>query len=349
MIGIYAHHHGSGHILRCREIQRALNDDTPSTILSTHPNADIQLDDDAGAPASAALSAGGTLHYAPIGHGGYSARMRQIARWVEENDPDVFYVDVSVEVAAFVRLLGVPVVALAMPGTRDDAPHQLGYAQASAIIAAWPDWVELPAHLADHAERVHAVGGISRLASASESAAGDSDPASHGGAGGAVSREVRDPRAVTVMAGTGGSTWSREMWDEVVRACPNWDFTILDDDNRVDDPTDLLRSSGVVVVAAGQNSVADVAACNAPAMVLPQSRPFGEQEATAAVLRDANLAIVPETFPDPSQWPAMLHQAAGMETRWEQWQTEGAARRAADVILGVAAAAGQLGAEGEKQ
>lgn len=317
MIGLYAHHHGSGHILRCREIARHLPD---AAILSTHPSADVPLIDDSGAPSSDPLTAGGTLHYAPTTHTGYRARMQQIASWVEANNPSVFYVDCSVEVAVFVRLLGVPVVTVAMPGDRDDAAHQLGYAQASAILAAWPSWVELPAHLEAHADRVHAVGGISRL---------EPGPA-----------RDREERSVLVMAGTGGSTWDRATWDAVERACPNWNFTILDADNRVEDPTELLQTAGVVVVAAGQNSVADVAACNAPAIVLPQPRPFDEQEATAAVLRGAGLAVVPESFPDPDMWPAMLHQAAGMETVWDDpgrgWQTEGAARRAAEVIMGAA-------------
>ena len=64
---------------------------------------------------------------------------------------------------ALVRLLGVPTTVQALPGIRDDAPHELSFRLADRIVAAWPDWVALPAHLAPSAERVHRVGGISRF------------------------------------------------------------------------------------------------------------------------------------------------------------------------------------------
>lgn len=318
-VGIYAHHHGQGHIQRCRSIKAALGElGVRAEILSTHPRADFSLIDDAGAtdPPST-VTAGGTLHYAPLAHEGYRARMGQIARWIEVNKPDAFFVDVSVEVAAFVRLLGVPVVTLAMPGERADAPHQLGYAQASAIIAAWPSWVAVPGHLEGVVDKLAAVGGISRF-------------------DGRVTAKRRTPTRVTVMAGMGGSSWGERAWRDVEAACPGYEFNFLTGANRVEDPYELMARTGVMVIAAGQNSVADVAAASCPAIVLPQERPFGEQEATARVLRDAGLAVVPEGFPAPEKWPRLLEQARDMEPRWHEWETAGAARRAAEVIAGVA-------------
>lgn len=317
-IGIYAHHHGSGHMHRCREIQRELAQlGHKAVILSTHPDADVLLPDDAGAAASgASMTAGGTLHYAPVGGRGLRERAAELTRWIRDNDPAAFYVDVSAEVALLVRLAGVPVVTLAMPGVRDDPAHQLAYRQAEAIVAAWPFWVPLPPHLRAHASRVHPVGGISRL----RPAPGIS----------------RDPKSVVVMAGQGGSTWGEADWDEVERACPGYRFTFLTGENRVADPTAALAGAGVAVIAAGQNSVADVAAVGTPAVVLPQPRPFAEQHATARVLGDAGLAAVADEFPDPQHWPRLLHAAATAGADWSRWETEGAARRAAEVIVGAA-------------
>lgn len=289
-------------------------------ILST-AGGDVTLVDDASdAPrelrSGRAMTAGGTLHYAPYGSTQIASRFAQIAEWVADNQPEAFYVDVSNEVAAFVRLMGIPVVVHAMPGARGDAPHQLAYAQADAVVAAWPDWVPVPEHLRAHADRLHAVGGISRL----------------------TPREgvQRDPNHVVVMAGLGGSTWSPEDWAAVEAACPEYRFTFLGGDNHVDDPTELLQSAGIAVTAGGQNSVADLAATNTPAVILPQPRPFAEQKLGAKVLD--GLATVRNAFPAPEEWPELLRRR---ETDWARWQTEGAARRAAEVIADVAEHPGQ--------
>lgn len=321
MIGIYAHHHGSGHMHRSRAIQRELRAmGYECEILST-AGGDVPLVDDASdAPrelrSGRAMTAGGTLHYAPYGSPQIASRFAQIAKWVADNHPEAFYVDVSDEVAVFVRLMGIPVVVHAMPGARGDAPHQLAYAQADAIVAAWPDWVPVPEHLRAHADRLHAVGGISRL-TPSEGV-------------------QRDPHHVVVMAGLGGSTWSPEDWAAVEAACPEYRFTFLGGDNHVDDPTELLQSAGIAVTAGGQNSVADLAATNTPAVILPQPRPFAEQKLGAKVLD--GLATVRNAFPAPEEWRELLRRR---DTDWARWQTEGAARRAAEVIAGVAEHPGQ--------
>lgn len=321
MIGIYAHHHGSGHMHRCHAIQRELRAmGYECEILST-AGGDVPLVDDASdAPrelrSGRAMTAGGTLHYAPYGSPQIASRFAQIAQWVADNQPEAFYVDVSDEVAVFVRLMGIPVVVHAMPGARGDAPHQLAYAQADAIVAAWPDWVPVPEHLRAHADRLHAAGGISRL----------------------TPREgvQRDPHHVVVMAGLGGSTWSPEDWAAVEAACPEYRFTFLGGDNHVDDPTELLQSAGIAVTAGGQNSVADLAATDTPAVILPQPRPFAEQKLGAKVLD--GLATVRNAFPAPEEWPELLRRR---DTDWARWQTEGAARRAAEVIADVAEHPGQ--------
>ena len=321
MIGIYAHHHGSGHLHRCREIQRELRAmGHDAEILST-ADGDVPLPDDAGWPprelrSARAMTAGGTLHYAPYGVPALQERFAAIAAWIAKHRPRAFYVDVSNEVAAFVRLMGIPVIVHAMPGYRGDAPHQLAYTQAEAIIAAWPDWVEVPEHLRAHADRLHAVGGISRL----RPRAG----------------VKRDPHHVVVMAGKGGSTWEPEDWAAVERALPEYRFTFLGGDNHVDDPTELLQSAGIAVTAGGQNSVADLAATDTPAIVLPQPRPFTEQKLGARALD--GLATVRNRFPRIDEWRDLLQRRS---TNWARWQTEGAARRAAEVIARVADNPGQ--------
>lgn len=313
MIGIYAHHQGSGHINRCMSIRAALG--TPAQILSTNPRADIVLPDDADSPNHDA-TARGTLHYVPRYREGLADRMAVIAEWIRENRPTVFYVDVSVEVALLARLMGIPVVTLAMPGAREDAPHQLAYRQADAIVAGWPTWADTPAHLEEHADRFHPVGGISRFEATDYS----------------LSSSAETRKRVVVLAGRGGDEWNTESWAAVQRACPDYRFVFLGGTTHVADPMPYLLSADVVIAAAGQNSVADIAVAGARAILLPQERPFGEQSATASLIDAVGLAIVAPTFPSPEQWPHLLAQAAAMDPHWDAWQVQGSAGRAAEVI-----------------
>lgn len=320
-VGFYAHHQGSGHLYRCREIARHLDADV--TIFSSAPGADIVLPLDlpqpqgsqAQGPDSAAQGAdsaaqrpnpaaqyadpdaGGTMHWAPLQVSGLTRRMAIVAQWIVEHRPAVFYVDVSVEVAVFIRLMGIPVVTLAMPGHRADPAHQLCYQQAAALIAAWPDTLPVPEHLQRWRHKLHLVGGISRLQPAAE-----------------------QPRSgVVVLAGRGGVDFLPDR--------PEW--TYLGGSRSVANPLDYLLRAEVVISAAGQNSIADLAVAQAAAVIVPQSRAFDEQHATAAAVAQLGLAVVAT---EPYDWDAAIAQARSMQPQWSAWQVDGAAQRAAQVI-----------------
>ena len=98
-----------------------------------------------------------------------------------------------------------------------------------------------------------------------------------------------------------------------------------------------ICTADVVVTHAGQSCIADLAAAERPAVVIPQPRPFDEQRAMAGVLRRHRLAVTARSWPDLRAWPALLTQArAGDPHRWRRWATRGAAARAADAIETVA-------------
>lgn len=308
MIGIYAHHVGSGHLHRCRALQATLGE--PSVIFSSDSGADVQLPLDIGEDAASA-SANDTLHWAPTGVPGLRHRLAKIATWIAENNPRAFYVDVSVEVALFVRLMGIPVATLAMPGIREDPPHQLGYAQADAIIAAWPSWVPVPGHLRAHADRLHQVGGITRLTP---------EPG--------IQRE----RKIVVLQGKGGDDWEPERWRSIAERHPEYTWEFLGGNHRVADPMRHLQTASLVIAAAGQNSVADIAAAGTPAIILAQDRPHQEQLVTAEILRTAGLATAPAHPLDLNQWAGLITQALNLRPAWHRWQTDGAVQRAAHLL-----------------
>jgi len=315
-VGWYVHHHGMGHLTRFLAIRPhvaasvvAFSSLPPPAALPGGTTW-VQLprddeDEGSGAPSAAEPTAGGALHWAPIGHRGHAERLAAIA--ARAPHLDALVVDVSVEVTLLARLLGRRVVLVTQPGDRTDAPHVLGRRLADAVIAPWP---------ADGGE-VHPVGGISRFATRARAAS---------------------CRPGTVLALGGGGR--DEAWDamlrEAIAATPDRQWRVAGGATWIDDPWEALCEAEVVVTAAGQNAIADVAAAGTSAIVVPRPRPFDEQHRTAAMLDELGLAVVADASA-PGDWPALLARAQALEPDWSAWGVPGAAGRAAAIIDRVAA------------
>lgn len=341
MIGWYVHHHGFGHVTRMRAVQPHLTE--PVTVFSSLAAPDglpadvtwIRLEDDADPiptpdggridPAHRDPTAGGALHWAPLGHPGHRARLATIAGWIAENDVSAFVVDVSVEVTAFVRLLGVRTVVMAQPGDRTDAPHRLAHDLADRIVAPWAEGVIDAAALRERGDRVTYVGGISRFDGRAPVADGGN---AVGGGGKRVlflGRTLDDERVDATVAGLHARGWRADL-----AGARGYDA-------RVDDVWSALGRSHVVVSAAGQNSIADLAAAGAAAVVIAQDRPFDEQRHTARVLAARGLALTAPDTVSPDALVDLIERAAASAsgaTDWTTWRVDGAARRAARAIEG---------------
>lgn len=332
MIGWYVHHHGWGHVTRMLAIRPHLDDDV--TVFSSLPQPEalparttwVSLPFDADAVVGSDgvhrearelgdVTAGGALHWAPLGHPGHQARLAAMAQWIAQRPVAAFVVDVSVEVTILTRLLGVPTVVFAQPGERTDAPHRLGYDLADRILAPWaPDTIESD-ELAGREQRVRRVGAVSRYDGRPRESASDTDE-----------------RRVLFLS----RTLDASRLAETIRllTADGWivDTAGASDDDRVDDVWPLLCRATVVVSAAGQNGIADLAAADARAVVLAQERPFAEQEATARVLAAHGFARTAPAEVSPAELVDVIRQAAATEPRWDSWQVRGAAARAAAAI-----------------
>lgn len=329
MIGYYVHHQGRGHLVRAMGICAQL--DHPVTALTSLPLADprhpfdavLDLPRDDLTDVAVDADAHGAFHWLPLHDNGLRDRMRAVAEWVAETRPAAVVVDVSVEIATLVRLLGVPVIVVAMPGDRTDAPHELAYRLADHILAAWPRELYEPDWLRPHAAKTSYVGAISRF---------DGRPRA------TAPREGRI-RLLTLV-GRGGSSLDGARITRCAQEHPEFDWTALGvaGGRWLDDPWDELCAADVVIAHAGQSSIADVAAAARPAIVVPEHRPFDEQEATAAVLDRAGLAVTHHAWPRGDEWPSLVARARAIDpAKWRRWQTAGAAGRAAAVIDSVAA------------
>lgn len=314
MIGYYVHHHGHGHLHRAISLTGAL--DEPVVGLSSLPRPagvdfadwlDLAPDDPLEHPDDP--RAGGALHWAPLNSAGYGRRMQQLASWIAQARPRLVVVDLSVEVSALVRLLGVPTVVVTLPGDRSDDAHRLAYRLAAAVIAPWPRPVYDPPHLHPYADKIVFTGAISRF---------DHEPV----------HPAPGDRQALLLLGSGGSDAAVSGPDPA----GTWRWTTLGGRSGPwsDDVWTAVQSADVVVTHAGLNALAEVAAARRPAVVLPQDRPFGEQRATAAALQTAGLATVLPGWPHPHEWPQLLETAAARGESWARWNDgQGAARFAA--------------------
>ncbi len=323
-VGYYVHHVGRGHLQRARSLaaHHARTDGAPVTALSSlrRPDdwpgewVDLPRDDDGDAVCPAAR---GRLHWAPLRHDGVRARAAAVSAWIERARPAAMVVDLSVEVLLLARLHGVPTVGVVLPGRRDDAAHRLGFDVADALVAFWPPQAHdmLRGVPYDVKDRVECLGALSRLPVAD------------------LPRPPGERRAVLLLGGGGHDAAAEQLPDTI----GSWSWTVLGGARGTwaEDPSAALRAADVVVTHAGQNAIAEVAACRRPAVVVPQQRPHEEQATTGAVLRDGGWpAVVRATWPEDA---APLDRAATLDgAGWSGWCDGRAAARFAAVVGRVA-------------
>jgi hypothetical protein len=324
VIGYYAHHRGAGHLHRAMSIAHELGDDV--TILSSSERpagwtggwVDLPLDHSPNdRDAAADVTAHGALHWVPLGSEGLRERMGLIADWLRREKPSAVVVDVSVEVAMLVRLHGIPVVSIAQPGDRADAPHSLGYRASSAIVAVWPPGIEA-LHVADDVlPRIEPVGAISRIATV--------DPL------------PRVPGQIAVLAGFGtrGVSSLDAVIAEAKRAVPDADWIVLAGADR-ETVAHTLRTSALVFAHCGENALAEIAASRVPAIIVPEDRPHDEQHSMGRALAasDMPVAIVDAaTDPTDVDWARLVADTAGLDGEaWGVWCDRRSAARAAAII-----------------
>lgn len=315
MIGYYIHHQGAGHVTRATQIAAHLQ--SPVTGFSSLPQPPswpgewVQLPSDV-TEAPTDPTAGGVLHWAPLGHGGYAGRMGALSRHMAALD--LMVVDVSVEVSLLARLHGVPTVVLAMRGDRSDKPHQLAYDSATSLLVPWSREFPEPWWPERWTEKSRFVGAISRF---------DHQPP--------VTTHVHgaEPR-VLVLLGAGGHDLDDGALAEAAVHTPGWVWTLRSAQSPSPDLWAELGESDVVVCHGGNNAVAEVAAARRPAIVVAQRRPFNEQHHTAMALDRSAICVGLEDWPQPQAWPKLMEQALRRgASGWTTWNPRDGAQQAA--------------------
>ena len=361
VIGWYIHHQGSGHLHRAMSMARALARAgwhvTGLSSLSRPaqwPGEWVRLERDdsssefceAATPAETAaeasdgcrldrddVTAGGSLHYVPVGHSGLRRRSAQISAWIDSARPRLMVVDVSVEVTILARLHGIPVLTAVLPGSRGDYAHQLGFRLSSAILGFWPQSAEgiVSGIPEDSEHKFHALGGLSRFPTLEVSSDVPGDKRG----------PADDAFSIVVLNGAGGGALSDDLPHVLTQEFPAAEVTVLGGPNGtwVEDPWPIVRDAAVVVTAAGQNSIAEVAASRTPAVVIAHPRPYDEQNWMLEVLVRGPWPVI--AGPDDSNaadWAQAIAEALRLDgSRWSTWCDGKTLERFSNLVLRYAA------------
>jgi len=339
----YIHHHGSGHLMRALAIATKINGAItflgsdlhsyssliPTHIACIHLPADIPTKEDqfysSGSDAPA-------LHYAPLNVAGLRDRAAILSRFFATNYPLLLVVDVSVEIALFARLCGVPTVIVRQHGLRNDTAHLNAYQSALLLIAPYsrnlqsgaPEWVD---------EKTVFAGGFSRFPLSEEL------------------NEETFSTEVAVMAGRGGTSLDITFVHFLALACPDFRFHVLgiaDDGLQVpenvilygpiDDPSQVLKECAIIIGNAGHNTVMEAASLQKRFICVPENRPFSEQEHKASSLATAlgTTVILPELLYQ-TKWNNVLHHVLNILPNWGNTINPDALQTIADTIEQLAA------------
>ncbi len=306
-IGYYVHHQGAGHAARYANI--AADAASPITAIS-----ELTIPGGVLLPADVVANgidptAGGALHWAPVGDMRSAERSMVFGRWLHEARPAGVVVDVSVEAALLCRLFGVATIVVRQHGDRTDSAHELAYRSARKLLAPFPEALEHESTPAWVRRKTTYAGFISSPRNATTMA----DDA------GSTERPAADD--IVILWGAGGGTLahsdvvniaavagSRRVW---FVGAPSFDVSTLDVTplGWVADVAAVLANRPLVIASAGNNVVADAATTGCALVVVPQARPFHEQDRHAERLDASGVAAVVAGQCDDSEWRAAMDMA----------------------------------------
>ncbi len=225
------------------------------------------------------------LHYAPLNICGQRKRVAMISDFFVRSFPMLFIVDVSAEVSMVARLCGVPYLVMRQHGQRDDLAHHLAFHNAYGLIAPYSPLLQASEEQW-LSEKTFFTGGLCRFHPEEDES------------------EFWD-RKVGVLIGSGGTSIDLSFLNHIAEQCPSWNFEVFGKMNlnslpasnlrfygALPDPRAGLRKCSMVISNAGHNSVMEMAALNKRMILIPETRPFFEQQQKASLLEKLGFACL---------------------------------------------------------
>ena len=351
-ISFFVHHQGRGHANRCRAIIERM-DDRPITILTADPklfadfereHAMIALPNMIGAPqATEALERYATpsvMHCVPMGADAMRRHMGLISQHLLEDDPGLFMIDVSAEIALLARIHSVPAVKVRMHGNRNDIGHLGAYDACAGMLAPFSEAIEQEDYPDWAREKTHYSGGL-----CTTTAPVPSKEDARARLGIEPEREL-----IVVITGGGGSGTPWAALTVGARAAPDAKWVALGPVHReghetefpnlthlgwVEGVTDWLAAADIVIASAGDNTVHEIARVGRPFLCVPEWRYFDEQLRKAQAVARAGAAHTLGVWPgDLEGWREALEGARAVDLDAQRALfSDDAARSAADWLM----------------
>jgi UDP-N-acetylglucosamine--N-acetylmuramyl-(pentapeptide) pyrophosphoryl-undecaprenol N-acetylglucosamine transferase len=255
----------------------------------------------------------------------------ELVAWMEQESPDLLFVDGPPDVALFARLAGVPVVVLRRHGRRTPAQRQLLDRTVLGALAPYTEDLG-PGDDPTPTRTVH-TGLLSRFAGRPR----DRARARHD-----LGIEA-NARLVTVLCGKEGPGVSTSELLATAEATPGWSWQLVGEEASgapheavrplgwVADPWPHLVAADVVIAGASLSAVAEAADAEVPLIVVSRPSAASEERRFADALGAVGAALPLAAWLAPGRWAATLDAAVGMDTRPLASRRDArAARRAAE-------------------
>ena len=353
-VGYFVHHHGHGHAKRCLAIAQEMHP-RPVTIFCAKPeifpdlpdNAEVvQIPDFHGKQARSEQlhkePACLALDCAPVGVSAIRGSGGIIASWLAREDPVLFIVDVSAELALLGRICSVPVVKIRMHGDREDAAHQAAYSACAAMLAPYSEVLEQQDWPEHFRKRTFYTGGLIDTRK----------PVPDKVAARKQLGLPEDQQIFVAVAGNGGvgvpiapvtlaaRAYPDALWltvGKTVRYGHETDFANLVDIGWIDNVTDYLAAADVVIATPGDTLTHEIARVGRPLICIPEWCYYDEQACKAEALAAHNLAVYSPRWPASfAQWRALVDRAYQCDVAAQRELVDNqAAKRAAECLEGL--------------
>ncbi len=227
------------------------------------------------------------LHYSPVGQHSIQRRSLQLLTGLVNGRCNLFFIDVSVEVAALARASSIPYAYIKLPGLRNDNPHLQALKGSIFNLAYYPEAFEHPSTPKWMKDKTLYLDYFSRF-SLDQNNTGNTPTTI---------------RKILVIRGKGEASKLLKSLPDIGKRFEGLEIKALGDFSELETSISgihflgyqskvsaFINEADLVISSAGLNLTSEILYSQKIFCCIPEKRPFNEQEHTASVLYNHRLA-----------------------------------------------------------